>query len=600
MSSLVDAGALTGSSYAYLVDAQGRVIATSRTSAVAIGTDLGGVPDIVTLLASGHLADSWGRGAREGSAIRTGVPVDTTKWYAIVEASTKEAMRPITDFLLRLVVLLAFGLMVATLAGLVLARRMIGPIQALHVGASHLAENRFDHRISVKTGDELEELADQFNRMADDLAGSYGRLELKVEERTRDLAQSVRELKALEEIGRALSSSLDVADVLAAIVARAVDLVQADAGAIYSHQPGDVFRLALAQGLPPDLLEAARTVAGQTDGALEAALSRGDPLSVPDIATEPRFPSREITVAAGFSSALVVGLVGSSGTTGALVMYRRTTGDFPAWTSRVMRTFAHQSVLAMHNAQLFQQLIDKGHQLEVANAHRTQFFANMSHELRTPLNAVLGYSELLGDGLYGAMPERAIGVLDRIQANGKHLLGLINDVLDVTKMEAGALTLSLSDYSMKGLIESVVASTESLAKTKGLAFDSDVPEGLPIGHGDERRLSQVLLNLVGNAIKFTDAGGIGIKAVLEGPAFHIAVRDTGSGIAPDAQRTIFDEFRQVDDANTRNKGGTGLGLSIARRLVAMHGGHIDVASALGEGAVFTIVLPVHAIARESP
>jgi signal transduction histidine kinase len=256
-----------------------------------------------------------------------------------------------------------------------------------------------------------------------------------------------------------------------------------------------------------------------------------------------------------------------------------------------MQTFAHQSVLAMHNARLFQELVDRGRQLEVANAHRTQFFANMSHELRTPLNAVLGYSELLYDGLYGALPERAVGVLDRIQANSKHLLGLINDVLDMTKMEAGALSLSLNDYSVKGLVDGVFASTESLAKTKGLAFEVVVPEGLPVGYGDDRRLTQVLLNLVGNAIKFTDEGFVRIEASLVDGFFKIAVRDTGPGISPEAQQRIFDEFHQIDDASTRRKGGTGLGLSISRRLVAMHGGRIDVESIVGQGATFTVVVP---------
>ena len=415
-----------------------------------------------------------------------------------------------------------------------------------------------------------------------------------MQERTRDLAQSVRELKALEEIGRALSSSLDLAAVLAAIVSRAVELTNADAGAVFAFDAASsAFRLAEAQGFPPELRGAAGVIQlGTERGSLEAALSRGGSIAIPNIAAEPRFPARDLTVGAGFHSALVVGLTGLGGTRGALVMYRRAMGAFPTSTSGVMQTFAHQSVLAMHNAGLFQELINKGHQLEVANAHRTQFFANMSHELRTPLNAVLGYSELLSDGLYGDMPERAIGVLERIQSNGKHLLGLINDVLDLTKMEAGGLTLSLSDYAMKGLVDGVVASTESLAKTKGLVFEASVPDGLPIARGDELRLTQVLLNLVGNAIKFTDAGSVHITVAMVDRVFHVAVHDTGPGISDEQQKRIFDEFQQVDDANTRKKGGTGLGLSIARRLLAMHGGRIEVRSALGEGATFTMIVPV--------
>lgn len=581
--------------YAYVIDAQGRVLASSKENAVPLGSNLRNIPAIEALLRHGIFPNTMGEGADGHSVVRTGVPIETTNWAAIVEEPTRDALWPLTEFAFRFVWLLAFGSILAILAGLILSRRMINPIKALRAGASHLAANEFDHRIDVRTGDELEELAAQFNRMAGDLASSYGRLELQVEERTRDLALSVRELKALEEIGRALASSLDLSAVLAAIVSRAIEFTNADAGAVYAHEDeSDAFHLAEAQGFPLDLRTAASSFRGVTGGALHAALTKQKPVLIAELAEETDFPSRDLIVAAGFRSALVIGLIGSGEAHGALVMYWREAGAFHSGASGVMQTFAHQSVLAMHNARLFQELIDRGRQLEVANAHRTQFFANMSHELRTPLNAVLGYSELLYDGLYGVLPDRAVGVIDRIQANSKHLLGLINDVLDMTKMEAGALSLSLNDYSMRGLVNGVFASTESLAKTKGLTFEADVPAGLPNGHGDDRRLTQVLLNLVGNALKFTDEGSVRIEASVDSGFFHIAVRDTGPGISLEGQQRIFEEFQQIDDASTRKKGGTGLGLSISRRLVLMHGGRIDVSSVAGKGAVFTIVVPVHA------
>ena len=591
---------LPADNYAYVIDSKGKVIASSKDSLIAVGSDLGTVASIKSLLKDGSVPDAMSTDAAGRAVLRTGAPIETTNWAAVVEEPTRDALWPLSEFAFRFAWLLAFGSTLAILAGLVLSRRMINPIKALQGGATHLAANEFDHRIEVRTGDELEELAAQFNRMAGELANSYGRLELQVEERTRDLALSVRELKALEEIGRALASSLDLPAVLAAIVSRAVEFTNADAGAIYALEDGSsTFHLAEAQGFPLDLRTAASTFRGGTGGALEAALTRGKPVLIADLATEQGFPARERIVATGFRSALVVGLIGSGEAYGALVMYWRQADSFHAGTSGVMQTFAHQSVLAMHNARLFQELVDRGRQLEVANAHRTQFFANMSHELRTPLNAVLGYSELLYDGLYGVLPDRAVGVIDRIQANSKHLLGLINDVLDMTKMEAGALSLSLNDYSVKGLVEGVFASTESLAKTKGLTFEASVPDGLPIGHGDDRRLMQVLLNLVGNAIKFTDQGSVRIEASLADGYFHIAVRDTGPGISPEGQQRIFEEFQQIDDASTRKKGGTGLGLSISRRLVLMHGGRIEVASVAGEGATFTVVVPVQAEEQRS-
>jgi signal transduction histidine kinase len=216
----------------------------------------------------------------------------------------------------------------------------------------------------------------------------------------------------------------------------------------------------------------------------------------------------------------------------------------------------------------------------------------MSHELRTPLNAVLGYSELLADGLYGSIPQKGLDVLERIQANGKHLLSLINDVLDISKIEAGQLTLALDDYSVEAIVQSVVASTGSLAQAKGIEVKTSVPNDLPMGRGDERRLTQVLLNLVSNAIKFTDTGEVEVRVQAVNGEFNIMVCDTGPGIALKDQATIFEQFQQIDNTSTRKKGGTGLGLSISRQLVGMHGGRIDLDSTLGVGSTFNIVVPV--------
>jgi signal transduction histidine kinase len=218
----------------------------------------------------------------------------------------------------------------------------------------------------------------------------------------------------------------------------------------------------------------------------------------------------------------------------------------------------------------------------------------MSHELRTPLNAILGYTELILDNIYGDTPEKMREVLERLQVNGKHLLGLINDVLDLSKIEAGQLTLSLADYSLKDVVHTVFTGVESLATGKKLTLKTDVAPNLPIGHGDERRLAQVLLNLVGNAIKFTDKGEVAIKATTADGSFTVAVHDTGPGIAPADKGKIFEEFKQADNSVTKRKGGTGLGLSIAKRIVEMHGGRIWVESEIGRGSTFAFTIPVHA------
>jgi signal transduction histidine kinase len=229
----------------------------------------------------------------------------------------------------------------------------------------------------------------------------------------------------------------------------------------------------------------------------------------------------------------------------------------------------------------------------VASQHKSQFLANMSHELRTPLNAILGYTDLILDDIYGAAPPTMREVLERVGVNGRHLLGLINDVLDLSKIEAGQLGLALADYSIKGLIHGVYAAIEPLATSKSLALTLEIPQGLPPAHGDERRLAQVLLNLVGNALKFTDVGEITIAATAHNGNFTIAVIDTGPGIATADQGKIFEEFQQAEDATSRKKGGTGLGLAISKRIVEMHGGRIWVESELGHGSTFSFTLPVH-------
>ncbi len=249
-------------------------------------------------------------------------------------------------------------------------------------------------------------------------------------------------------------------------------------------------------------------------------------------------------------------------------------------------------MIAIENVRLFDEIQDKSRQLAEASQHKSQFLANMSHELRTPLNAILGYTELILDSIYGETPEKMRSVLQRIESNGKHLLGLINDVLDLSKIEAGQLTLSLSEYSLKNVIQTVFSAVEPLAAEKRIAVEVDIASELPRGHGDERRLTQVLLNLVGNAIKFTDAGKVSIVGSSLNGAFNVAVRDTGPGISAADQAKLFQEFQQADNSITRKKGGTGLGLAISKRIIEMHGGRIWVESAVGQGSTFSFTIPV--------
>ena len=247
--------------------------------------------------------------------------------------------------------------------------------------------------------------------------------------------------------------------------------------------------------------------------------------------------------------------------------------------------------LAAHVNSTCEELQQLYQSLEEASRHKSQFLANMSHELRTPLNAILGFSELLLDGIYGDLPKKMESAVERIQRNGRHLLGLINDVLDLSKIEAGQLRLSLTDYSVEELVSGVYTSVESLAAEKNLSLRIVVPPGLPPARGDERRLAQALFNLVGNAIKFTDAGEVWIEVETKEDSYIFSVRDTGPGVDEADQTKIFQEFQQVDNSITKTKAGAGLGLAIVKRIVEMHGGRIWIESRIGHGATFSFLVP---------
>jgi GAF domain-containing protein/anti-sigma regulatory factor (Ser/Thr protein kinase) len=423
------------------------------------------------------------------------------------------------------------------------------------------------------------------------------RLFQELEARTRELAQSVGELRALGDVSQAVSSTLDLEKVLETIVSHAVQLSGTDCGVIYEYdESAQEFNLRASHRMEEEVVEglrAARVRLGE--GATGQAAITRTPVQIPDILNQRKLTgtrARPLIARFGYRSLLSVPLLREQQILGGLTVWRRQTGEFKAEVVNLLQTFATQSALAIYNARLFREIQEKGHQLEMASKYKSQFLASMSHELRTPMNAVLGYTRMLLMNVYGELPEKVKDVHQRIDKSGRHLLGLINDVLDFSKIEAGQLALTINTYSIKDVIQAVATSTQSLATEKNLALKITVPTDLPAASGDERRVTQVLLNLVGNAIKFTDSGEVRIDAAAGNGEVLVSVSDTGPGIAEADQDKIFEEFRQAEGSITQRKGGTGLGLAIAKRIVELHGGKIWVESEVGKGSKFTFTLPI--------
>jgi signal transduction histidine kinase/HAMP domain-containing protein len=515
------------------------------------------------------------------------------------------------------VFLLIYGIIALTvliisaiwLTSIVITKRYISrPLLKIQEAASLIAHGDLDTFVDKSSSDEIGILAQHLDGMRgsikqlfEELSESkekleeYSRtLEQKVEVRTRELARSVEELKALRDVSQAVSSTLDLHTVLSKIVAYAVQLSGTEAGAIYEFdETNEEFRLRATHLMSEELLQAIqkfRVKLGETVVG-RAGLKR-EAEQVPDILDEPDYPLRKALLRAGFRALLAVPLLREEKIIGSLVVRRREPGRFEQETVDFLQDFATQSALAIQNARLFREIEEKGHELEIASKHKSEFLANMSHELRTPLNAILGYTQLILDKIYGDVPEKIQDVLERLEKNGHHLLSLINDVLDLSKIEAGQLSLSISEYSMEEVVQTVCNAVESLAAEKNLAMKITIAPELAPGKGDEQRISQVLLNLVGNAIKFTEAGEVRVEVTASNEAFLVSVSDTGPGLLEADQKKIFEEFHQADSSSTREKDGTGLGLSIAKRIIEMHGGRIWVDSSLGKGSTFRFTLPV--------
>jgi signal transduction histidine kinase/CheY-like chemotaxis protein/HAMP domain-containing protein len=432
------------------------------------------------------------------------------------------------------------------------------------------------------------------------------RLFQELQARTQELTRTVEELKALGEVGRAVSSTLDLPTVLTTIVSHAVQLSGADAGAIYEYdEPTEEFHLRTSHRMEEEFVRALQDNPirfGQ--GTVGRAAATRAPIEVADILEEEGSGAtrlRPLLRRLGYRSLLAIPLLREGRVMGGLSVYRRDVGSFSAEVVNLLQTLATQSVLAIQNARLFREIEDKSRQLGEANRHKSEFLANMSHELRTPLNAIIGYSEMLEEEAADLDQKTFIPDLQKINGAGKHLMALINNILDLSKIEAGKMDLYLESFEIVPMVKEVVATVKPLIEKNANILELHCVDGLGAMRSDLTKVRQTLFNLLSNASKFTERGSItlrvGRESVNGGEWVSFSVNDTGIGMSAAQTNKLFQAFTQADTSTTRKYGGTGLGLAISQNFCHMMGGEITVTSTPGHGSTFTVRLP--AVVAES-
>ncbi|SFL93838.1 ATP-binding protein [Variovorax sp. OV329] len=588
---------------AYVLDSNGLLVADPDIGLVLRKTSFASLPHVQAAAAAEALDEQAmvSRDLQGNTVLTSMVPIKPLGWKVFVQQPIGEVYAKLNASFIRAAILLLAGLAISAIAASVLARNMVQPIRTLARGAQRIGRGELSQKIVVDTDDELEDLADQFNSMSAQLRASYGELERKVELRTAELRAALEFQTATADTLRVLSRSpTNLQPVLQAAAERSVRLCRAHGSRVWLPTGDGQLRAMtgfqleghIALGNDEELPQSSESVVGR-------AFVERRTVHVDDVRhlLDSAYPaSRPGQSRLGFRTILAVPMVREGASVGVITVLRKDVQPFSAAEVRLVETFADQAVIAILNARMFQEIEDKSRQLEVANHHKSEFLANMSHELRTPLNAIIGFSEVLTEQMFGPVNAKQMEYLRDIHSSGQHLLTLINDVLDLSKIEAGRMELDLSCFDLGLMLDNAMMLVRERAQRHGLSISLEVGEGLEDWVADARKLKQVVVNLLSNAVKFTPAGGsvrlVARRVDRDGQAqAELSVIDNGVGIAPEDQALVFEEFRQAGGDYLRKSEGTGLGLTLSKRFVELHGGTLGVQSRLGEGSAFTIVLP---------
>jgi signal transduction histidine kinase/CheY-like chemotaxis protein len=421
----------------------------------------------------------------------------------------------------------------------------------------------------------------------------------QLEVRGLELARKVEELVALREVGEAVNSTLNVDQVLSTIAMHAVHLSETDGGSIMEYsEPDRCFLVRSVYRTAPSVVQRLRSIRIDVDETLVGRAARERrPIAVPDLSAVALDPHLQILFDDGWRSLVAAPLLREGKILGSLIVRRKRTGEFTQETLDLLEMVASQSALALQNAQLYRELREQSLELELASRHKSEFLASMSHELRTPLNAVLGFSEVLLERMFGEINERQEEYLRDIHGSGQHLLELLNEILDLSKIEAGRMELEYSSFELRSLLEDAGSMLRQRAVAQGITLSVVVADDVGLIHSDELRLKQVVLNLMTNAVKFTgDGGSVAVRAARQGTEIDVTVTDTGIGVSESDRERIFESFQQGGRGSSREEG-TGLGLTLSRRIVELLGGKMWLESEVGVGSTFGFSLPERDLAE---